>query len=104
MKEWHFGSESPAANWPEDENGNPVEPAFLEHLGANEMEVELELSLFRAYGIPVICRRPNDGDFGRLVLGFSGPGTDLFVPKTMLEDAMNIMSGDIEPEETEEEQ
>ena len=35
------------------------------------------------------------------MVGFAGAGIDLMVPETMLEDAQNIVSGDIveEPEE-----
>lgn len=99
MAKWETRHTNPVENWPQDEQGQPVKAVFLRHVSGTELDVELELSLFRAYGIPVWLQSPNDGDFGRLILGFSGTGTDFYVPETMLEDAMNIMNGDITPEE-----
>ena len=101
MTKWSMQNTNPAENWPEDEAGNPVKPVFLEHISGSELDLELELSLFRAYQIPVLLQSPNNGDFGRLILGFSGTGVDLYVPETLLEDAMNIMSGDVSPDEEE---
>ena len=94
MKEWGF-SKSNYDNWPVDENGEKVAPAFLEHLGYPPMDAEVEVSVLRAYNIPVLFKYPNDGEFGKLILGFPGSGVDIFVPETMLEDARNILSGTI---------
>lgn len=102
MEHWSLKHTNPGADWPRDAAGEPVPPVFLEHITGSELELELELSLFRAYEIPVLLQYPNDGDFGRLILGFSGTGADLYVPETLLEDAMNIMSGDISPDDEEE--
>ena len=33
---------------------------------------------------------PGDGSFGKLILGMSGQGTEIYVPKSMVEDAANL--------------
>ena len=82
-----------------DENGEPVEPVFMTHCISLNMEDEMISNLLEAYGIPCLKQYPNDGDFGRLILGMSGPGVDIYVPKTMYEDAVNLSEGSAEYEE-----
>lgn len=85
--------------WPKDENGEPVEPVFLTHCMSLDMSDEMIVNLLEAYGIPCIRQYPNDGDFGRLIIGMSGPGVDIYVPKNMYEDAVNLSEGSAEYEE-----
>ena len=91
--------------WPKDENGEPVEPVFsaipvfLTHCKCLDINDEMIVNLLEAYGIPCIRRYPNDGDFGRLILGTSGTGVEIFVPKTMYEDAVNLSEGSAEYDE-----
>ena len=63
------------------------------------MSDEMLVNLLGAYGIPALKQYPNDGDFGRLILGISGPGTDIYVPKSMYEDAVNLSMRGAEYEE-----
>ena len=60
---------------------------------------EMIVNLLEAYGIPCIRLYPNDGDFGRLILGTSGTGVEIYVPKTMYEDAVNLSEGSAEFDE-----
>ena len=76
--------------WPKDENGRPEEPVFLCNCGNNDMGDTLRINMLEAYGIPCVTRYPGDGCFGKLVLGMSGQGTDIFVPRSMLEDALQL--------------
>ena len=86
--------------WPRDEKGELIEPVFLTHCDCLDIRDEMIVNLLEAYGIPCVRQYPNDGDFGRLVLGMSGQGTDVFVPQSMLEDAKALISGEAEiPEE-----
>ena len=57
-------------------------------------EDEMLANLLEAYGIPCLRQFPKDGSFGRVVLGMSGNGADIYVPETMLEDAKNLISED----------
>ena len=101
MKNWGLGHKSLSKRWPKDENGDEIAPAFFQHVGGSELDVEMAANLLEAYGIPVLRKPVLDGDLGKVILGYSGPGVDLFVPETMLEDAQNIVSADIvEDEET----
>lgn len=84
--------------WPKDENGEPVEPVFLTHCMSLDMRDEMLVNLLEAYGIPCLRQYPNDGDFGRLMLGMSGPGVDVYVPRNMYEDAINLSEGSSEYE------
>jgi len=85
--------------WPKDEAGELIEPVFLTHRMCLDMSDEMLVNLLEAYNIPCIRQYPNDGDFGRLVLGMSGTGVDIYVPKTMYEDAVNLTEGSSEYDE-----
>ena len=96
MKNWGFKSSYRLdKNWPKDENGEPVKPVFLEHIAGSQLDVDVELNLFEAFNIPVMLNYPNNGEFGKIIIGFSGTGVDVYVPETMLEDAQNVLSGDM---------
>ena len=91
MDNWGF-SKKKHENWPVDENGNPIAPTYLKHLGGSPADIEVEVSLLQAYNIPVILEYPNDGEFGKIMLGHAGGGVDVYVPETMLEDAQNVFN------------
>ncbi len=79
--------------WPKDENGVPEEPVLLCKLSALDMSDELMLNMLEAYGIPCLRRYPGDGAFGKLVLGMSGEGTEIYVPKSLYIDAKELSKG-----------
>ena len=87
--------------WPRDEKGIAVLPAFLMHIGGGPLDMELTLNLLEAYGIPHLCDYPNNGLFGKLIMGHPPSGMQVFVPETMLEDAQNLLSADIINDEDE---
>lgn len=80
--------------WPRDEHGETVPPAFLAHCGPLDMEAEMLQSMLGAYGIPSIRRLPGDGAFGELILGISGNGIDIYVPADRLAEAQDILKGE----------
>jgi len=96
--EWKFKKPS-GPQWPKDENGEPVPPVYLKHISGGPLDTELALNLLDAYEIPYVTEYPNNGAFGKLIFGHPPSGMEVFVPETMLEDAMNIMSGDIVEDE-----
>ncbi len=101
MNNWFFGKKKKLTDrWPKDETGQPVRPVYLIHRGDTDMETDLTVNLLEAYGIPVMTRYPNDGSFGKGILGTSGGGGDLYVPETMLEGAQDLLRS--EPVEEEE--
>lgn len=79
--------------WPKDENGQPEEPVRLCTLPALDMRDELLLNMLEAYGIPCLRLYPGDGAFGKLILGMSGQGTDIYVPKSLYSDAKELSEG-----------
>ena len=91
--------------WPKRDDGEAVAPVFFKHVHGGPLDTELTLNLLEAYGIPYTCEYPNNGLFGKLILGHSPGGMRVFVPETMLEDAQNVCSADVfydEDEESEE--
>jgi len=82
-------------DWPRDEEGAPVPPAFLTHIGGGPLDMELTLNLLEAYGIPHLSEYPNNGLFGKLIMGHPPSGMEVYVPETMLEDAQNVLNADI---------
>ena len=87
--------------WPADETGKPVPPVFLKHIHGGPLDMELTLNLLEAYGIPYVCEYPNNGLFGKLIMGYPPGGMDVFIPETMREDAQNILNADICEDENE---
>jgi len=73
--------------WPRDGQGQPESPAFLCNCRNHDMGDELKINMLEAYGIPCLRVYPGDGSFGKVVLGMSGLGTDIYVPHSMLNDA-----------------
>ena len=91
---WSFNKPD-SLQWPKDENGEPIAPAYLKHISGGPMDLEVALSLLNAYGIPHVSEYPNNGAFGKVILGHPPSGMEIFVPETLLEDAHNILSADI---------
>ena len=98
MKTWGCKKVDRAENWPKGSEGEFEEPEFLMHASESQMEAEMIINLLKAYNIPVVCRYPNNGDFGRVILGLSAMGVDLYVPKSSLSEAKDILRGGEEPD------
>ena len=80
--------------WPRGADGETIRPVFLKHCSSVSMDDELTISLLDGYGIPCIREYPENGVIGRVVLGMSGYGMDIFVPETMLKDALELLEGE----------
>ena len=100
-KKWGF-SKNDGPPWPIGDDGQPIPPAYLTYLKEVDFESQIIKSLLTSAGIPVVTQYPLGGEFGRVILGISGTGTELFVPETMLEDAKAMISGDFQEVEFEE--
>ena len=74
-------------SWPRKDNGEPIEPQYLCTRTCNDMADQLTVNMLRAYGIPCLCMERAEGSLGRVVLGISGYGVEIFVPETLLNDA-----------------
>jgi hypothetical protein len=92
---WSFNKEK-NLEWPCDEKGDIVPPVFLVHVHGGPLDVEITLTLLQAYGIPHVTEYPNNGLFGKLILGHSPGGVEIYVPSTMYEDAANILKAKVE--------
>ena len=80
--------------WPKDASGEPEEPVLLTTAINNTLYDEMTVSMLEAYGIPCMKRYPGNGSFGKVILGMSGEGTEIFIPRSMLEDAAALLSGE----------
>ena len=87
------------AAWPKEENGEVEEPAYLCQRLSTDLSDRLTMNMLQAYGIPSMCLERGNGHLGRLVLGISGYGVDIYVPKSMLEDAKKLIEEDTINEE-----
>jgi len=97
--DWMQGTPTKGPPWPEQHDDKPVAPAFLTHLRATDMEGQIVVTMLESAEIPVVTQYPNNGSFGRVVLGFSGTGVDLYVPETMLEDAKALIEHQFDEED-----
>lgn len=84
--------------WPKDEQGELVAPALLTHCASNDLMDVMLVSMLMSYEIPAFMAHPGDGDFGKVMLGMSGTGSNIYVPETMLEDAKNLMEAEPDDE------
>ena len=73
--------------WPKNEKGELSEPRFLCHIYSMDMNAELKVNMLEAYGIPCLVTYPGDGSFGKVLLGMSGNGVNIYVPEENYEDA-----------------
>ncbi len=76
--------------WPKNGAGEPEKPVFLRRSLCVDMEDQLLVNMLEAYGIPCLCVAPGDGSFGRVVLGMSGCGMDIYVPESLYDDAVEL--------------
>lgn len=83
--------------WPKTPSGEPEKAVFLCNCKAPDLGDELKINMLEAFGIPCLRDYPGDGSFGKVVLGMSGQGTDIYVPESRLEEARNLCAA--EPEE-----
>lgn len=87
--------------WPRAESGEPEAPTYLCHCRGLDMDEAMLVTRMESYGIPCLCRYPNNGEFGHLILGLSGTGVDVFVPASLWADACELLK---EPEEEKEDE
>ncbi len=80
-------------SWPQPQ-GTPEEPAFLCHCSSLDMQDDLLVNMLQAYGIPALKKYPFSGSFGKVLMGMSGDGSDIFVPASLLEDAQALIGGE----------
>lgn len=92
LEDWGF-SKKRGPEWPLDSTGEKIEPAFLTNIFPKNMELEIITGLLESCGIPVVTRYPGDGTFGKVILGMSGTGTDLYVPEVCLDEAKSLLEG-----------
>ncbi|NCB62690.1 MAG: hypothetical protein EOM52_03605 [Clostridia bacterium] len=79
--------------WPKGPGGEPEEPGMLALAQDFEYARGLILARLEADGIPAFCRYPEGGGAGKVILGFSGYGVYLYVPKSRLEEARELVGG-----------
>lgn len=79
------------ARWPKTEGGRPESPAFLANLQDMGGIADMAVALLESFGIPVLKKYREGGGAGRIVLGFSGYGADLYVPVSRLEEAKALL-------------
>ena len=85
--------------WPRDEKGELELAVLLEHVGSMDGQADIACAMLWSYGIPALIRYPRDGSFGKVVLGFSGYGADLYVPQSRLEEATALLHSENSNEE-----
>ena len=85
------GSGLVSDRWPKDEEGRAEESALLCTCRNTDLSDELTVNMLEAYGIPCVRDYPGYGAFGRVIMGTSATGVDIYVPKSMLEAAQKLI-------------
>ena len=99
---WGRAEQNLLDRWPKGGDGEFETPAFLTDAVEAGGEAELLCQMLRSYDIPVLRRYEKDGTLGKVVLGFSGYGVQLYVPASRLEEARELMKPIDEAAEKEE--
>jgi len=94
---WAFSPDLPA--WPVDSHGEKDRAVILRHTFDDPVSVDMTVSLLAAYGIPSFPFYPGEGAAGKVINGFSGFGTSLYVPESMHEEAIALLSAKIVDDE-----
>ncbi len=76
--------------WPRTEEDLPENPAFLCTRSSVDLSDKLLVNMLQAYGIPSLCMERGNGNLGRVYLGISGYGVDIYVPQSLLNDARQL--------------
>jgi hypothetical protein len=87
---WSMQGEDALAHWPKGADGTPEKSAFLVNLTDAGGIADMTVSQLSAYGIPAFKDYPKGGG-GRVILGFSAYGADLYVPASRLEEAQALL-------------
>ena len=85
--------------WPRTVSDEPEEPAFLCTRSSTDLSDKLLVNMLQAYEIPSLCMERGNGNLGRVYLGISGYGVDIYVPKSLYEDAKVLSEGADQDEE-----
>ena len=91
---WSALPGSVSRNWPKDQHGQPEKPVFLTHLQSTDMADTVTVNMLSAFGIVSFLVHPGDGSFGKVVMGMSGTGSDLYVPECDYEQAKLLMESE----------
>ena len=89
ISKWAFKPDGPA--WPTDAQGEKVRAKLLRHTFDSPAEADMTVSLLAAYGIPCFPYYEGEGVTGKVISGFSGYGATLYVPETMLDEAVSLL-------------
>ena len=76
--------------WPCMADGRPEKPAFLCTRSCVDLSDKLLMNMLEAYEIPCLSMERGNGNLGRVYLGISGYGTDIYVPESLLRDAKQL--------------
>ncbi len=89
---WALGANIPS--WPLDAQGQDEKAVLLQQTFDSAADSDLIISLLAAYSIPCFKYYDLDGGAGKVINGFSGYGTSLYVPASLLEEAQAILAAD----------
>ena len=91
--------------WPAGPDGTPEEAALLENEGDFAGYGGLHCSVLEAYGIPYLTNRSGPGQVGLIYGGYSPEGVRIYVPKSRLEQAKELLNAPalVDEDENEEE-
>lgn len=92
--EWGRKHDELLAVWPKNEDGTLEPSAFLCTCDNVSLNDELTVNLLEAYSIPCVRDYPGIGAFGRIIMGASATGVDIYVPESMLEEAKRLLEGE----------
>ena len=76
--------------WPRTDDGEAEKAVYLCSRTSSDLSDRILVNMLSAYGIPCLVMERGNGNLGRLYLGISGFGTDIYVPESLLHHAKQL--------------
>lgn len=92
---WAMADRDLLKRWPKHADGTPEDAARLALQSELDSQADITLSLLESCGIPAF----KTGTQGKVILGFSGLGVELWVPASLLEEAQALLDAPEVPED-----
>ena len=79
-------------HWPRQADGTPEKPVLAANLPDVGGQADMLIAMLRSYDIPVMTRYTGAGGYSKILFGFAGTGVDLYVPESLYDTALALLS------------
>lgn len=89
---WGKADDDLLRRWPKLPDGTPEKPVLAANLPDLGGQADMLIAMLRSYDIPVMTRYTGAGGYSKILFGFAGTGVDLYVPESLYDTALALLS------------